>query len=91
MRDYSDAFEDVAIAYQALCRTVDAASDTLREHKRNDPSLPAFDFILRSVAPLTVPKAIDRLTQLEKGIRRGDDMSATVAFLKLNPHLVARP
>ena len=90
MKTLPESFEDVAVAYQALCRTVDAASDTLREHKRNDPSLPAYDFILRSVAPLTVPKAIDRLTQLGKGIRRGDDMRATVDFLNLNPHLLAR-
>ena len=90
MNPIPESLEAVAVAYQSLCRAVDAASDAIRTEHRASPALPAYDFILRSVCATTLPKAVQRLAELERGMRRGDPMENVLALLRANPHLLSK-
>ena len=74
MKDTQDTvssdFEQVAIAYQALCRAIDRAALNTSIRLRNRPELPGFEKQIRAMVPQTLPVFLNNLSQVERAIAR---------------------
>ena len=74
MKDTQDTvssdFEQVAIAYQALCRAIDRAALNTSIRLRNRPELPVFEKHIRAMVPQTLPVFLNNLSQIERSIAR---------------------
>ena len=77
MKDTQDTvssdFEQVAIAYQALCRAIDRAALNTSIRLRNRPELPGFEKQIRAMVPQTLPVFLNNLSQIERAITRATD------------------
>ena len=70
----SAEFDRIAASYQDFCRAVDIAKFHVAECLRNRPELKALESQFDSLAPQTLPILLNKLSSLEKAIRKASNI-----------------